>query len=54
MPRNLSGMELAVLLRRRYGYDFIRQQFEDVQAGFPEDGGCTLKDLKLPRTSLFF
>ena len=26
MPRNLSGMELAVLLRRRYGYNFIRQR----------------------------
>ena len=26
MPRNLSGMELAVLLRRRYGYNFTRQR----------------------------
>ena len=26
MPRNLSGMELAVLLRRRYGYNVIRQR----------------------------
>ncbi len=25
-PRNLSGMELAVLLRRRYGYNFTRQR----------------------------
>ena len=25
-PRNLSGMELAVLLRRRYGYEFTRQR----------------------------
>ena len=26
MPRNLSGMELAVLLRRRYGYNITRQR----------------------------
>ncbi len=26
MPRNLSGMEPAVLLRRRYGYNFTRQR----------------------------
>ncbi len=26
MPRNLSGMELAVLLRRRYVYNFTRQR----------------------------
>ena len=26
MPRNLSGMELAVLLRRRYGYNLTRQR----------------------------
>ena len=26
MPRNLSGMELAVLLRRWYGYNVIRQR----------------------------
>ena len=26
MPRNLSGMELAVLLRRRYGYILARQR----------------------------
>ena len=26
MPGNLSGMELAVLLRRRYGYNFTRQR----------------------------
>ena len=25
-PRNLSGMELAVLLRRRYGYNLTRQR----------------------------
>ena len=25
MPRNLSGMELVVLLRRRYGYRLTRQ-----------------------------
>ena len=25
-PRNLSGMELAVLLRRQYGYNFTRQR----------------------------
>ena len=25
-PRNLSGMEFAVLLRRRYGYNFTRQR----------------------------
>ena len=26
MPRNLSGMELAALLRRHYGYNLIRQR----------------------------
>ena len=26
MPRNLSGMELVALLRRRYDYNFIRQR----------------------------
>ena len=26
MPRNLSGMELAALLRRRYSYILIRQR----------------------------
>ena len=26
MPRNLSGMELFVLLRRRYGYTIVRQR----------------------------
>ncbi len=26
MPRNLSGMELAALLRRRYGYEISRQR----------------------------
>ena len=26
MPRNLSGMELATLLRRRYSYVIIRQR----------------------------
>ena len=25
LPRNLSGMELAALLRRRYGYNLTRQ-----------------------------
>ena len=26
MPRNLSGMELVALLRRRYGYNLVRQR----------------------------
>jgi predicted RNA binding protein YcfA (HicA-like mRNA interferase family) len=26
LPRNLSGMELVVLLRRHYGYNLIRQR----------------------------
>ena len=26
IPRNLSGMELAALLRRKYGYNFVRQR----------------------------
>ena len=26
MPRDLSGTELVVLLRRRYGYNFVRQR----------------------------
>ena len=26
MPRDLSGMELVTLLRRRYGYNFVRQK----------------------------
>ena len=26
MPRNLSGLELAALLRRRYGYHITRQR----------------------------
>ena len=26
MPRNLSGMELAALLQRHYGYNLIRQR----------------------------
>ena len=26
MPRNLAGVELAVLLQRRYGYYLIRQR----------------------------
>ena len=26
MPRDVTGMELAALLQRRYGYNFIRQR----------------------------
>ena len=26
MPRDLSGMELVTLLRRRYGYNLVRQR----------------------------
>ena len=26
MPRDLSGMELATLLRRSYGYNLVRQR----------------------------
>ena len=26
MPRNLSGSALATLLRRKYGYNFVRQR----------------------------
>ena len=26
IPRDLSGMELATLLRRRYGYNLVRQR----------------------------
>ena len=31
VPRNLSGMGLAVMLRRRYGYNFIRQRGSHVR-----------------------
>jgi len=26
MPRNLSGVQIATLLRRRYAYNFVRQR----------------------------